>query len=171
MKCHIPHRRLVGNSLFLGVILLFSSLLSGSEVFAESGKGIVTIVSDLSKDAILARDQGLIILIEFSSDSCGYCRLLEEEFLKPMSLDQEYSDKVIIRSLPLDGDRSFKGFKGELTSASQFAAKYDVDLTPTMVFLDANGDELSDKLVGIWSIDFFSSYIDERIDIAREKVL
>jgi thioredoxin-related protein len=171
MIFQIPHRHPVVNSLCLGVILLFSSLLSGSEVFAQTGKGTVAIVSDLSKDARLARDRGLIILLEFSSDSCGYCRLLEEEFLKPMSLDQEYSEKVIIRSIPMDGDQSFRGFKGELTSASEFASKYDVDVTPTMVFVDANGEEQSDKLVGIWSIDYFSSFIDERIDNAREKVL
>ena len=171
MICQVSYRNLVVNFLCLWVIFLFLSFLPGSEIFADNSEGTITTVSDLSKDAGLARDQGLIILIEFASDSCGYCRLLEKEFLKPMSINQEYREKVIIRSVPLDGDRSFKGFQGELTSASQFASKYDIEVTPTMVFLDANGDELSDKLVGIWSLDYFGSYIDERIDIARQKVL
>jgi hypothetical protein len=79
--------------------------------------------------------------------------------------------KVIIRSLALNGDCQIKGFNGELISTSELASRYQVKVTPTMVFLDTEDNELSEKLVGIWSIDFFGSYIDEGIDAAREKVL
>lgn len=171
MIYRVSQRDNVTNTLYLWAIFVCLYFLSGSQAIADSTEGTITTVSDLSKDASLARAQKLVILIEFASDTCDYCRLLEESFLKPMSINQEYSKKVIIRSLPLDGDRSFIGFQGELTSASQFASKYGVEVTPTMVFLDANGNQLSENLVGIWSLDYFGSYIDERIDIAREKVL
>jgi len=146
-------------------------LLSAPQSFADRDNSTIPVVTDLSQDASLARSQELVILIEFSDDYCEYCLLLENEFLIPMSKNREYGEKVIIRSLPLNRDHQFKGFQGELVSASQFASKYQVKVTPTMVFLDANGNELSEKLVGIWSIDFFGSYLDERIDTARQKVL
>ena len=158
-------------SIFVAVMLVSMFLLSPPELFADSSDSTIPVVTDLSQDASLARSQELVILIEFSDDDCEYCLLLENEFLIPMSKNRGYGEKVIIRSLPLSGDHQFKGFQGELVSASQFASKYQVMVTPTMVFLDANGNELSEKLVGIWSIDFFGSYIDERIDTARQKVL
>jgi thioredoxin-related protein len=155
------------------IVTLFITLFfpSASQTFADSSNSAIRSVTDLAQDANLARSQGLVILIEFSNDDCEYCRLLENEFLEPMSINQEYREKVMIRSLALNGDRLITGFQGESISASQFASKYQVMVTPTMVFLDTNGNELSEKLVGIWSLDYFGSYIDERIDAAREKVL
>jgi thioredoxin-related protein len=71
----------------------------------------------------------------------------------------------------LDDKRQLTNFNGELISTTDFAKQYGVIGTPTLVFLDAEGHELSEKLVGIWSIDYFGGYIDERIDIAREKLM
>lgn len=158
------------NSLYIIIVLFGLSLVLSADALSDYSQHGVTKVTDLSKDARLAREQGLVILIEFSSDYCEYCRLLEEEFLKPMSIDQDYSKKIIIRSVPFDGYESFTGFRGESITPEEFASRYDIKVTPTMVFLDADGNELSDKLIGIWSVDFFGGYIDERIDSAREKV-
>ena len=171
MTVKIQNRLVSPASIFMLVLLISMVLLSAPLTFADSGDSPIPVVTDLSHDASMARSQELVILIEFSNDDCEYCLLLEKEFLIPMSKNQAYREKVIIRSLPLNRDQQFKGFQGELVSASQFASKYQVTVTPTMVFLDANGNELSEKLVGIWSIDFFGSYIDERIDTARQKVL
>lgn len=142
----------------------------GTDAMSDQSTSGISRATNLFKDARLAREQGLVILIEFASDSCEYCRLLEKEFLDPMLINAEYDEKVIIRSVQLDGYESFIGFQGELISPRQFASRYDIEVTPTMVFLDANGNELSDKLVGIWSVDFFGGYIDNRIDIAKGKV-
>jgi thioredoxin-related protein len=152
------------------LVMLFLCLVAALNVFARSSETEISKVVDLSKDSVQASDERLVILIEFASDSCEYCRLLEEEFLKPMLIDRDYSEKVIIRSVSLDDHRAFRGFDGELTTANLFSSKYDIEVTPTMVFLSANGDELSDKLVGIWSIDFFGGFIDQRIDIASKKI-
>ena len=167
----MQNRRMSLNSIFVGALLLNMFLFSAPQLLADSGDKSIPVIVDLSQDASLARSQGLVILIEFSNDDCEYCLLLENEFLLPMLKNREYEEKVIIRSLPLGGGHRFKGFQGELVSASQFASKYQVMVTPTMVFLDANGNELSEKLVGIWSLDFFGGYIDERIDTARQKML
>jgi thioredoxin-related protein len=170
MTCHIKSRHPAFTFRHLWITLFLLCLSLGSEILADGGGDAIIRVSDLSKDASDARRQGLVILIEFASDSCEYCRLLEENFLIPMTKSQEYHNKVIIRSVPLDGDQRFTAFNGELVSSSQFASRYGVKVTPTMVFLDADGNELSDKLVGIWSLDYFGGFIDERIDTARAKV-
>jgi len=45
-----------------------------------------------------------------------------------------------------------------------------VSLTPTLLFLNADGEEMSEKLVGIWSEDYYGGFIDNRIDEARNKL-
>ena len=152
------------------IILFCLNVVFGTDAMSDQSTSGIARATDLFKDASLAREQGLVILIEFASDSCEYCRLLEKEFLDPMLINSEYDKKVMIRSVQLDGYESFRGFQGKLISPGQFASRYDIEVTPTMVFLDANGNELSDKLVGIWSVDFFGGYIDKQIDLAKLKV-
>ncbi len=55
-------------------------------------------------------------------------------------------------------------------STGEFAARYDITLTPTLLFLNGDGIEMSDKLVGIWSEDYYGGFIDNRIDEGREKL-
>jgi hypothetical protein len=43
-------------------------------------------------------------------------------------------------------------------------------LTPTLLFLGSDGIELSERLVGIWSEDFYGAFIDNRIDEARKRL-
>lgn len=150
--------------LLLGLVLHFPSV-------ADSTVMSVPKLTDLSQDGETARTQGLIILVEFSSENCEYCRLLESEFLEPMSINQAYRSKVIIRSLALEDAHQINGFAGRPVTVDELADRYNIEVTPTMVFLNADGIELSEKLVGIWSIDFFGAYIDQRIDAAREKLL
>jgi len=145
-------------------LAVFAFALNIPGIFAASDSDDLIYSSDLTQDASLASMGDRILMIEFSAEDCGYCRLLEEEFLKPMLRNSGYSKKVVIRSISLSDDYSLVGFDGQSISASKFASRYDVYVTPTLVFLNEQGEEVSEKLVGIWSVDFFGGYIDERID-------
>ena len=145
-------------------LAIFTFALNTPGVSAANDSGDLIYSSDLTRDASLASMGDRILMIEFSAEDCGYCRLLEEEFLKPMLRNSGYSKKVVIRSISLSDDDSLVGFDGQPVSASEFASRYDVYVTPTLVFLNEQGEEVSEKLVGIWSVDFFGGYIDERID-------
>ena len=123
-------------------------------------------VSDLRELSQVARDRNLVMMIEFSSEYCGYCRKLEELFLLPMQRNEDYDARVLIRSISLDPHQTVIDFDGRLLDTDRLAARYGVSLTPTLVFLNSEGIELSEKLVGIWSEDFYGAYIDKRIDQA-----
>ncbi len=127
-------------------------------------------VTDLRQEARLAKSHNLLLVIEFSSEYCGYCRKLEELFLVPMQRNAEYRDKVLIRYVSLDMYETLIDFEGRSMSTSEFASRYDISLTPTLLFIDGDGVEMSEKLVGIWSEDFYGGFIDNRIDEAREKL-
>ena len=104
------------------------------------------------------------------AEDCAYCRKLEQLFLLPMQRNAEYGEKILLRMVSLSDFDSLIDFNGRSITTNEFAAQYDVSLTPTLVFLNANGVEMSEKLVGIWSEDFYGGFIDNRIDEAREKL-
>ncbi len=127
-------------------------------------------VSDLRDEARLVRADNLVLVLEFSSDDCTYCRKLEQLFLLPMQRNAEYDEKILIRTVSLDSFETLVDFDGQSMSTVDFASRYGVSLTPTLLFLNADGKEMSDKLVGIWSEDFYGGFIDNRIDEARAKL-
>ena len=59
-------------------------------------------VTDLSQLAEEARSEGKIILLEVSASYCDYCDMLEEEFIKPMLRNNDYSADVLIRKIDMD---------------------------------------------------------------------
>ena len=84
-----------------------------------------------------------------------------------MQRNADYEQKVLIRSVSLDSYETVIDFDGNSIDTREFAARYDVSLTPTLVFVDSEGVEVSDKLVGIWSEDYYGWFIDNRIAQAR----
>lgn len=126
--------------------------------------------ADLRTESLLAKQKGLILVIEFSADDCTYCRKLEDLFLLPMQRNAAYGDKILLRAVSLSDFDSVIDFDGRSVTTAEFAARYDVTLTPTLIFLNADGEEMSEKLVGIWSEDYFGGFIDDRIDEARDKL-
>ena len=127
-------------------------------------------VEDLRQEAETLRREQLVLVLEFSSEYCSFCRKMEELFLLPMQRNEDYSTRILIRSVSLDAYETLIDFDGRFISTQEFASRYDVSFTPTLLFLDADGVELSERLVGIWSEDFYGVYIDERIDAARGRL-
>ena len=148
--------------ILLATLMFVGPVAGDSEVMIQ--------VSDLREDARIAKANNLILVLEFSSEYCEYCRKLENLFLLPMQRNTEYDEKILIRSVSLDSYETLIDFQGRTLSTTMFASRYDVSLTPTLIFLNADGEEMSEKLVGIWSEDYYGGYIDNRIDEARNKL-
>ena len=127
-------------------------------------------VADLREEAQIARQQNLVLMLEFSRDDCPYCRKLEALFLLPMQRNTGYDDKILVRMISLDDYETVIDFEGRTLTTNEFASRYGVSLTPTLLFLNAEGVEISGRLVGIWSEDFYGFFIDSRIDEARERL-
>lgn len=161
----IFNRRIAALALLL---CLPGALPAGS----SAGKEVVAMqqVTDMRQEARISRTHKLVMVLEFSSEDCVYCHKLEKLFLLPMQRNADYDDKILLRSLSLDEGNSVIDFDGRSITTAEFAARYDVSLTPTLLFLDADGNELSERLVGIWSEDFYGGFIDSRIDEARQKL-
>ncbi len=153
----------------------FSALLGFMLLFGAAGplgaQGVtVHAVTDLSREGALARERKVPILLMFSAEYCGYCMRVEEEFLKPMLISGDYTDRVIIRQLKVDSLGEVRDFDGRPIGVEALVNRYGAFVTPTIVFLDAEGRQMSQKMVGLTTPDFFGGYLDERIETALSRV-
>ncbi len=121
----------------------------------------------LSRDA---RTSGKVIMLEVSASYCGYCRTLEEEIIKPMLRSGDYERNVLIRKLEIDSYLDIRNFNGEKVTPANLASQYGVFVTPTLIFLDGRGREVSERILGVNSLDFFGAYVDEALQEGHRKI-
>ena len=128
------------------------------------------VFTDLQAVAEEARERGLPILIMFSMDGCGYCIVVEEEFLKPMLRSGDYTDRVIMGMVKFDGVSSLRDFDGNDIEVGDLAVRYGAPVTPTVIFLSPDGEVLSPKLIGMTTVDFYGGDLDIGINESLQKM-
>ncbi len=121
---------------------------------------------DLQEVAAKARLRGAPILIEFSTPWCRFCEALERQILEPLMQDAKYRDAILLKKLEIDTFSTITGFDGKPYRSDQISRMYDVDLYPTLVFFDANGREISQRIVGITVLEYIAGELDNAIERA-----
>ncbi len=150
-------------------VVSFSTQNTYSKSIGSINSGLIE-EHNFKQLAKVMRQKNLPLLLEVHADHCPYCRQLEEDFLAPMAASSEYEDKIIIRQLQVGLDGEIIDFQGNKITAGQFARRYNAFMTPTMIFLDSNGEEVAEKIVGINTPSLFSAYIDIEIEKALTEV-
>lgn len=148
-------------------LAVFLASLAATTALADN-EVLVEEIRDFTRLASASDERRLPILLMFSANYCSYCVRLEEEFLKPMLRSGEYGDKVLIRKLKIDGSGSVRDFDGRQIAVEEFTGRYNISVTPTVVFLDGSGAQLAPKRVGLSTPDFYGGYLDQSIDIALD---
>ena len=140
--------------------------LIASNLIAEDSLPPVTItrVEDLSQLAIAAGQQKKLIMLEVAASYCSFCEKLEEEIIKPMLRSGDYTANVLIRKFEIDDLSPLKNFKGIPITGAELAKQWGVQVTPTLIFLDSQNQEVSERIVGVNSLDLFGAYVDEAIE-------
>lgn len=154
--------------------LLYKPLLAGCAFLclagATHGQPDIPPGDDLLDTGRQSLERRLPILLEFSAASCMYCRQLEREFLVPMLISGDYTDKVMLRRLLLDTGAYTTDFDGRRKPASEVASRYRAWLTPTLVLIDGHGNEIAERMTGINTPELFGAYLDACIDTALLKI-
>jgi len=109
-----------------------------------------------------ANSRGLVLM--FHAENCPYCALMENEILSPMVKSGEYDKKVYLRKLQIDEARDVIDFSGKTVEPSDISSRFNVNVTPTLVFLDYKGEEKAEKMIGINTVELFGAYLDDEID-------
>lgn len=127
-------------------------------------------VKDLPQLAKTARRENKLILIEISASDCGYCELLDDDYIKPMLRDENYTRKLLIRKMDTDNFDTIIDFSGNRITAEEFSLRYKARLTPTMLFLDNHGNEVAERIIGINTLELFGGYIEASIETGMKAI-
>ena len=157
--------------MFMKWPLVRAVLLTAFMATATLAAGVtVPITEDLQAEGELAQERSVPLLVMFYSEHCYYCTRVEEDFLEPILISGDYTDKVIIRRVDLVNSSHITDFDGTPISVANLAARYKVRVTPTLVYVNGEGKQLAEKMVGLTTPDFYGDYIDRRIDAALHKL-
>ncbi len=152
---------------WLALLLLF---LNNTACSAEQGPADVPPLLDLHASALQAQAQRLPIMLVFATTHCPYCHQVREDFIRPLMQQGELSQRVIVRWIDVDLNRSIKDWQGNPTDYRRLAAQYGVSFYPTLLFIDAQGKELTERLIGISNEEFYAAYLESRMQQALSKL-
>lgn len=154
-----------------GILLIMMALFSfcaDAEDSERPGDDRYELVEahDFSRDAVLSRHNKMPILLLVSQTHCPFCVQIKKEILGPMVNSGEYLKRLLIREIFIDLGGTVRDFNGKVLANSDFALGYKVYLTPTLLFLDADGNELVERIVGIQTPELFFFYVDRAVEEA-----
>ncbi|HIE55845.1 MAG TPA: hypothetical protein EYP90_11825, partial [Chromatiaceae bacterium] len=155
--------------LLTSCLLLLAAVLSATE--ESLGPGLVNpgyqeppswfkeSFLDLREDVAEATRAGKRVLLYFYQDGCPYCaRLLQDNFADRQIAQQTRKHFDVI-AINMWGDREVTDIQGNTLTEKQFAARMRVQYTPTLVFLDENGEPLA-RLNGYYPPHKFAVVLD-----------
>ncbi len=125
-------------------------------------------LTDASNLKQLAADNpNEVIVLMVSQEHCGYCSRVKEDYLKPLLKSKNHPP---VRILHLDRSDQVVDFDGEKRSGSIIASKLGGRFTPTLLFVDGQGNLLHDPIVGLTTPEYYGYYLDEAIVTSRQRL-
>lgn len=89
---------------------------------------------DLKEDLTAAAEAGKRFAVVFEQKGCPYCRDMHTVNLADPKLNAWIRERFDILQINLWGDREVTDFDGEALPEKEFAQKYNVNFTPTIIF-------------------------------------
>ena len=147
--------------------MLASITIASEGEFAEVH---IQLTDNLVTTGNLSRQRQVPILLMVSGIDCTFCASLKEEYLEPMLRNTEYEKKVIIREVIIDDGSDLLDFDGKRISGNDVSLRYNANLTPTLLFIDHQGKELAERVVGYTTPEMYGYYLDRSIDQALDNL-
>lgn len=161
-------RSWVVNQLIIVSVFAFLVAHAGPEDMSSSNN--VPTATDLQVLALKSNQDKIPILIMYAAEHCEYCERLEEDLLGPMYGSGQYEDRVIIRKIMIDSVENIRDFKGASIDAENFAFKQKVQVTPTLRFVDEEGNQLAPEMVGYNTPEMYAAYIENAIESSSRAI-
>lgn len=156
-----------GLAKYSAVMLLLT--IAGQHAVPASADGI-PVVDNLALAGQSSLQQGIPTVVFVSREACPYCRTLRDEILLPLQHGNKFDDRAILVEVNLDRIEPMTGFDNQLTTAQAFGELYQAQITPTLLFLDPQGQEISRRIVGISNLELYGYYLQQSIDSALQAI-
>ena len=152
------------------IILACGFWLSAASNFAHADPAALTEADDLAAAGAFAKERKVPVLLFFNRVGCPYCERALREFLVPMEKDPANAGRVVFRQVEINKQDKMVDFKGDVTTHRKFAQRYKIRLTPTIWFVDGDGNPLAEAIVGLRTPDYYGYYLEQAIDESLKKI-
>jgi thioredoxin-related protein len=137
---------------------------------AQSHGAMLPVPENLQQDAAQAQGAGKPLVLMFSLPDCPFCKVVRQHYLMPMLRDPAVAERPVIRELQITSRKSLTGFDGMLTTQAALAKRYGVRMAPTLVFVDASGEQIAAPVVGGDGHGFYIAYLDKAFEEAAKNL-
>ena len=149
----------------------FAFMTQWSFMSAAQAKGVLPELENMPTLSAQAEQAKRPILLLFSAEWCEYCELLQEYVLNPMQLSGLYDDYVFLRHVGIDIAGEIVDWQGrKFKDKAAWAYHLNADLTPTVLFVDGQGREIAQRIVGISEVTLFPLLVHERLNDAYKNL-
>ncbi len=162
-------RQVLAHALGLAAGLAASSgsLLLASPAQSQPKETYLPTPTSLREAALAAQSQGEPLVLLVSLPGCVWCELLRRNYLAPMRQEGVHAFQITVN----DRQLAVANFQGQPSHGADIAAAYRATFTPTLMFLNSQGQETVKRIVGVASADLIGALIDARLATARQSVL
>ena len=147
------------------VFFLLLSILSFSAISETN----IETVNDLR--VLKKQSDKLPVLLLMTTEDCSYCKAIRNNYLIPMLESGKYSSTILFRQLYIEDFSYLRDMEGKLITGDSIALKFDVEVTPTILFINSDWEELAERIVGINNVDYFDELLKNNISRARAHML
>lgn len=141
---------------WLLLLLTFLSLPALAEVRDPNEYFFQPKLGDLKEDLAAARAEGKAgILLMFEMEDCPFCDRMKHTVLNQSPVQDYYRQHFIVYPMDTRGDAAMVDFKGKDTTEKAFALEQRARATPTFVFYDLDGNEMTRFTGATQTVDEF----------------
>jgi thioredoxin-related protein len=121
---------------------------------------------DLAQTARAAAQGNQPLVIMVSLPGCPWCELLRRNYLTPLRAEGVAAFELMIN----ERSQRITDFTGQPITPAAWSEAMKVKITPTLFFLNAQGQQIAPRIEGVASADFIGAILDERLAMARERI-
>jgi len=124
-------------------------ILSAALVFMLSGAAWAAeffdvTIGDFAEELRTAQKQGKkAIMLFFEEEDCPFCHWMKERIFTQPEVQRLYRKNFLVFSVDMKGDAEITDFKGKTLPQKKYARNNRVRATPTFIFFDLNGNEIT----------------------------
>ena len=154
--------------LILGVLTLVILISKTHQISARIPE--MRIATDLKSFADQFPDR--VVVLYFTAEYCMYCQALDRQVLGPILRGGDYEAIAQFYRVQQDEpETKLTDFDGKNISNRDLIRRYQVEVTPTIIFLGPDGREVASSIVGFLTVDFYGAYLDQSIQDGRTHLL
>jgi Thioredoxin-like domain len=146
-----------------GWVTGLGALLLAGTGHAQAKETFLPTPVSLREAALAAQSKGEPLVLLVSLPGCPWCELLRRNYLAPMRNEGVQAYQITVN----DRKQVVTDFKNQRSYGADISEAFQAKLTPTVLFLNADGAELASRMEGVASVDMVGALLDARLLAAR----